>query len=216
MIAGVCVLVLAIAAAAAWAIMRSRRNGPKNSPTPAAKERDLSYGLTVQKMRDGRPYQDPFESSGQEIFENGWKFRVHLTSPQPGYLYLLNDGPAANGATTYNLLFAASEANSSDPPVAANQKTETKWMLFDEHQGTEKFWIVWAAHAVPELEAVKGVINPKDKGAIGDADQEKAVRLFLEKNSSDKPEAQKDSANKQTDLKGKGDVLVHLMELEHH
>ena len=216
LIAAAGVLVLAIAGVAAWAILRPRTNEPKNAPAPTATERLLSYGLTVQKMRDGRPYQDLFESSGQEIFENGWKFRVHLTSPQAGYLYLLNEGPAAGGATTYNLLFAASAANSNVPPVAANQKTETAWMVFDEHQGTERFWIVWAGEAVPELEAVKGVINAKDKGEIGDADQAKAVKNLLEKHSSDKPEAQKDSTNKQTNLKGKGDVLVHLMELEHH
>jgi serine/threonine protein kinase len=215
-IAGAVVLVLAIAAAAVWAIMQSRTKEPKNPPAPATAERLLSYALTVQKMREGRPYQDPFESSGQEIFENGWKFRVHLTSPQAGYLYLLNEGPAAGGATTYNLLFAASAANSNVPPVTTNQKTETAWMVFDDHQGTERFWIVWAGQAVPELEAVKGVINPKDKGEIGDAEQAKAVRLLLEKHSSDKPEVQKDSTNKQTNLKSKGDVLVHLMELEHH
>jgi eukaryotic-like serine/threonine-protein kinase len=216
LIAGVGVLVLAIAVAAAWAIMRSRTSEPKKSVAPPTTERDLNYGLTVQKMRDGRPYQDPFESSGQEIFENGWKFRVHLTSPQAGYLYLLNEGPAAGGATTYNLLFAASAANANAPPVTANEKTETKWMVFDNHQGTERFWIIWAAEAVPELEAVKGVINEKDKGEVGDADQAKAVKSLLEKHSSDKPDVQKDSTNKQTILKGKGDVLVHLMELEHH
>jgi tRNA A-37 threonylcarbamoyl transferase component Bud32 len=215
LIAGVGLLLLAIAAVAAWAIMKVNTDEAKK-PAPSASERLLSYGLTVQKMRESRPYQDPFESSGQEIFENGWKFRVHLSSPQAGYLYLLNEGPAAGGATTYNLLFAASAANSNDPPVTSNQKTETAWMVFDEHQGTEKFWIVWAGAAVPELEAVKDVINAKDKGEISDADKAKAVKLLLEKHSSDKPEAQKDSANKQTNLKVKGDVLVHLMELEHH
>ncbi len=215
-IAGVVVLVLAIAGLAAWALLRPGTNESKNPPAPPGTQRLLSYGLTVQKMRSGRPYQDRFESSGQEIFENGWKFRVHLTSPQTGYLYLLNEGPAAGGATTYNMLFAASAANSNVPPVTANQKTETAWMVFDDHQGTERFWIVWAAQAVAELEAVKGVINAKDKGEIGDADQAKAVKLLLEKHSSDKPEAQKDTVNKQTNLKGKGDVLVHLLELEHH
>ncbi|MGI8837556.1 MAG: serine/threonine protein kinase [Pyrinomonadaceae bacterium] len=215
-VAGGGVLILVIAALAAWAILSSGTDEPQNPPAPETAERFLSYGLTVQKMRAGRPYQDPFESSGQEIFENGWKFRVRLTSSQAGYLYLLNEGPSAGGATTYNLLFAASAANSNVPPVTANQKTETAWMVFDEHQGTEKFWIVWAADAVPELEAVKGVINPKDKGEIGDADQASAVKNFLAKHSSGKPEAQKDSINKQTNLKGKGDVLVHQMELEHH
>jgi len=215
-LAGVCVLVLAVAGLAAWYVIRSRTSEAKNPPPPSGAERLLSYGLTVQKMRSGRPYQDTFESSGQEIFENGWKFRMRLTSPQAGYLYLLNEGPSAAGATTYNLLSAASSTNSNVPPVTANQKIETAWMVFDEHQGTERFWIVWAAEAVPELEAVKGVINAKDKGEIGEADQARAVQRFLEKHSSEKPDARKDAVNKQTNLKGRGDVLVHLLELEHH
>jgi serine/threonine-protein kinase len=216
LLAGGGVLVIAVAVVATWFALRSRTNEAKNPPAPSGAERLLSYGLTVQKMRSGRPYQDPFDSSGQEIFENGWKFRVRLTSPQAGYLYLLNEGPAAGGATTYNLLSATSSTDSNVPPVTANQKIETAWMVFDEHQGTEKFWIVWAAEAVPDLEAVKGVINAKDKGEISDADQAKAVQRFLEKHSSEKPEAQKDATKKQTNLKEKGDVLVHLMELEHH
>jgi serine/threonine protein kinase len=210
------VLLVAIAGLAIWYVLSSRTKETKTPPEVAGTERLLSYGLTVQKMRSGRPYQDTFESSGQEIFENGWKFRMRLTSPQAGYLYLLNEGPSARGETTYNLLSAASSTTSNAPPVTANQKTETAWMVFDEHQGTEKFWIVWSAEAVPELEAVKGVINPEDKGEIGNADQAKAVREFLEKHSAAKPEAQKDARSKQTNLKGKGDVLVHLLELEHH
>jgi hypothetical protein len=216
LLAGVGLLVIAGVVLATWFALRPRTNEAKNPPAPSGAERLLSYGLTVQKMRSGRPYQDTFESSGQEIFENGWKFRMRVNSPQAGYLYLLNEGPSAAGATTYNLLSAASSTSANEPPITANQKTETAWMVFDEHQGTEKFWIVWAAKSVPELEAVKGVINAKDKGEIGDADQAKAVRRFLEKHSSDKPEMQKDSANKQTNLKGKGDVMVHLLELEHH
>lgn len=214
------VLVLALGGLAIWYLLSSdtkeAKKDDKKLPEPAVAERLLSYGLTVQKMRSGSPYQDTFESSGQEIFENGWKFRMRLNSPQAGYLYLLNEGPAAGGAITYNLLSAASAKNSNDPPLTANEKTETAWMVFDENQGTEKFWIVWAAQAVPELEAVKGVINPDDKGEIRNADQAKAVQRFLEKHASEKPEAQKDTRNKQTNLKGKGNVLVHLLELEHH
>ncbi len=212
------VLVVAIAALAIWYVTRSRTGAaePKNEPPSAAGERLLSYGLTVQKMRSGRPYQDTFESSGQEIFENGWKFRMGITSSQPGHLYLLNEGPSAGGTNTYNMLFPAPSANSGSPYVAANQDIETGWMVFDLHQGTEKFWMVWAAQAVPELDAVKGVMNSRDKGEIGDPDQAKAVQRFLDRHSSAKPQVEKDKTKKQTNLKGKGDVLVHLVELEHH
>lgn len=216
LVAGAIVIVIAVAALVTWYVIRFRQSEAKNPPAPSGSERLLSYGLTVQKMRERRPYQEPFESSGQEIFENGWKFRMHLSSPEAGYLYLLNEGPYVGDTTTYNLLVAPSSTNSNLPPVPANTKTETPWMVFDEHQGTEKFWIVWAAEAVPELEAARGRINAKDKGEIGKVDEARDVQRFLSKHSSEKPEALKDSASKQTNLKGRSDVLVHLLELEHH
>jgi serine/threonine protein kinase len=214
-LATLALLVIAAISIGAWYALRNGDTAEKNpEPGPPAAERNLSYMLTVQKMRNGRPYQDPFDSSGQEIFENGWKFRMNVNSPQTGYLYLLNEGPAAGGETTYNMLFPAPSSNSGSPYVAANQKIETGWMVFDENQGTEKFWMIWAAEAVPELEAVKGVVNPTDKGEIKDSGQSKAVRQFLEKHSS--APAEKDKTKKQTNVKAKGNVLVHHLELEHH
>src|SRR2546421_3591922 len=134
-----------------------------------AAERSLTYSLTVQKMRDNKPYQDQFESSGQEIFENGWKFRMNLTSPQDGYLYLLNEGPANGDVATYNVLFPEARTNSGSPHVSANQKLQTAWMRFDDHQGTEKFWIVWSASPVKEMEIVTDAVNDRDLGEIKDA-----------------------------------------------
>jgi serine/threonine protein kinase len=209
-------LVLAVGGLALWYALSSTKKEAKNPPPPAATERLLSYGLTVQKMRAGSPYQDTFESSGQEIFESGWKFRIRVNSPQSGHLYLLNEGPTAGGVTTYNMLHPTPSTNSGSPYLDSDQKVETGWMVFDEHQGTEKFWMVWATQPVPELDAVKGVMNPADKGEISDAEEAKAVRNFLQKHSAEKPDAQKDTGKKQTNLKGKGDVLVHLLELEHH
>jgi tRNA A-37 threonylcarbamoyl transferase component Bud32 len=180
------------------------------------RERLVAYSLTVQKMRDGKPYQDEFESSGQEIFENGWKFRMNLSSPQEGYLYLLNEGPAAGEATTYNMLFPEAKTNNGSPRVTAEQKLQTAWMRFDEHQGTEKFWIVLSVSPVKELEAVTNRVNDADQGEIKDAAQARVVRDFLQKHSSAKPEVAKDSAKKQTTVKGRGDVLVSNVELKHH
>jgi serine/threonine protein kinase len=179
-------------------------------------ERSLAYSLTVQKMRDGKPYQGEFESSGQEIFENGWKFRMNLSSPQEGYLYLLNEGPAAGDATTYNMLFPEAKTNNGSPQVTANQKLQTAWMRFDDHQGTEKFWIVLSASPVKEMETVTNRVNDVDQGEIKDAAQARAVRDFLQKHSSPQPDVTKDSAKKQTTVKGKGEVLVNYVELEHH
>lgn len=210
--------IVAAAVLGIWYLVSSRpaatEEGTKSTPAPA--ERNLSYWLTVQKMRGGRPYQDEFESSGQEIFENDWKFRLQMSSPQAGNLYLLNEGPAAEDKVTYNVLFPAPSANSGSPFVAANQKIQTGWMVFDKHQGTENFWMIWSANPVPELEAVKGVVNPTDKGEIKDAGQAQAVRDFLKQHSEPRPDTEKDKNKKQTNVKAKGDVMVHRIELEHH
>lgn len=212
------VLFAVIAAAAGIVIWkRDALFGKRAAPATAVlPERSLAYSLNVQKMRDGKPYQDPFDSSGQEIFENGWKFRMNLFSPQEGYLYLLNEGPAADNQTTYNVLFPEPRTNGGSPRVTANQNLQTAWMRFDENQGTEKFWLVWSASPVKEFESVTAVVNAKDQGEIKDSAAAGQVREFLTKHSSPKPETAKDSAKKQTTVKGKGDVLVSFIELEHH
>jgi hypothetical protein len=187
----------------------------KRGALSAAREQALTYSLTVQKMRDGKPYQVEFESSGQEIFENGWKFRMNLGTPQEGHLYLLNEGPAGN-AVTYNMLFPETKTNNGSSKVTADQKLQTAWMRFDDHQGTEKFWIVFSPTPVKEMEAVTDKINDRDQGEIKDAAQSRAVRDFLQKYSATKPEVTKDSARKLTTVKGKGELLVNSIELEHH
>jgi serine/threonine protein kinase len=179
-------------------------------------ERSLTYSLTVQKMRDGKPYQSEFESSGQEIFENGWKFRMNLTSPQDGYLYLLNEGPANGDATTYDVLFPEAKTNGGSPQVAANQKLQTAWMRFDDNQGTERFSMVWSAAPVKELESVIGSANDRDFGEIKDQGKARAVRDFLKQHSSPKPEVAKDSVKEQSIVKARTEVLVSSIEFKHH
>ena len=180
------------------------------------RERSLTYSLTVQKMRDDKPYQGEFQSSGQEIFENGWKFRMNLSSPQEGNLYLLNEGPGGDDTTTYNVLFPEAQTNGGSAHVSANQKMQTAWMRFDNNQGTEKFWIVWSASPVMELEAVKQFVNDHDLGQVKDASKARAVRQFLQQHASTKTEITKDSENDQTVAKTKGDLLVNKLELKHH
>jgi len=214
--AGVVVLALLILGVAVALRNRDALFGNNAGVNPSLPERSLAYSLTVQKMRDDKPYQGEFQSSGQEIFENGWKFRMNLTSPHEGYLYLLNEGPAEGGNVTYNVLFPEQETNSGSPRVIAGQNLQTAWMRFDEHQGTEKFWIIWTASPVKELEAVTGAVNDEDRGEIKNSAEVRTVRGFLQKHYSMNPEVAKDSAKKLTVVKGRGDVLVNMIELEHH
>jgi len=87
-----------------------------------------------------------------------------------------HDGPAAGGVTTYNLLFPEPKTNGRSAKVVADNKLQTALMRFDDHQGTERFWIVWSASPVKELDDVSRVVNAQQKGEISDINRELLLR----------------------------------------
>jgi serine/threonine protein kinase len=209
-------IVLLITALLSWLILRPANPNQGASTAPgssALSERSMTWWLTVQKTRKGRDFEQPFESAGQNIYERGYKFRFNFTSPQAGFLYLLNEGPSEGGAITFNYLFPTPASNNGSAQLAAGQRIQTRQYVFDENKGTEKFWLIWAAQPVSELEALKGLVNPRDKGTISDQAQINLLRAWLGQH----PAAQSatDEASKQTTVRGPGDVLVKLIRLEH-
>jgi len=187
----------------------------KNAAAPAKTfERELQYKLIVQKFYDGKPFQEPFEATGDEIFGDGWQFRLVMESPQGGHLYLLAESQQDQGLI---MLFPHPQQNEGASKVPAGEKIETARMQFDKNQGTEKFWIVWAEDAVPELEAVKSYVNPDDLGRIKDAEKEKAVRDLLGKTTDTevlKEEISKDKTSKT--VRSTGKILVKRAEFRHN
>jgi serine/threonine protein kinase len=211
-------IVLTVSGSIAWSLLRPSTYYYQSSATapaqlPAA-ERLLSYSFTLQKMRDGKPYQEPFESYGQGFFEGGWKFRINLSSPQDGFLYLLNE--AEGNVGPLYMIFPIPTFNNGQAHLEANQTIQSGWYVISERPGSEKLWFVWSAQPVRELEAVRGVVNPQDQGLISNQDQAKAVREFIRKHEAAKPETEKDKVSKRTSLRLRGDILVALVELEHH
>jgi len=190
-------------------IFRGRGQAPKSVAEPS---RSFSYWLTVQKMRDGRVYQDPFQSSGQEIFENGYKFRLNVSSPDPGYLYVFNEGPPEKDGTTFTMVYPTPLRNNA---FVSNQPVHTNWNTFRGQAGTENLWIVWSASPVSQLESAKTEAFDNQKGALTDGNSIRTVREFLVANSEPKPDGRKDDAGQQTQVHGTGSVLVKLAKLEH-
>jgi len=216
----VLVLVAGLVIAAAW----SRRRGETVvAPAPtssAASERKLSYWMTVQKYRDGQPFQDPFRLASEINFEKDYRVRLNVSSSQAGHLYILNEGPSSAGSTpALVVLFPSTTANEGLSFLAENQRVEIpqkSWFQFDAEEGTEKLWLIFSANAVPELEAVKQFANLKDRGLIKDADLNARVQNFLSAHAGAKVTLEKDDQLKQTSLAIVGSVLVHPIKLEHH
>ena len=200
-----------------WRSSRARPNASVAPPAPVV-ERSLTYWITVQKFRNDKAYQPPFTLAGEINFENDYRIRVNVRSLQPGYLYIINEGPPEGSAQPeYVMLFPSTTANNGSPLLAADQLVqipEQHWFQFDEEQGTEKLWLVFSNGAVPELEAVKEFASTRTRGLITDPARSGVVQNFLTTHSSSKPGYEKTEAL--TTLKTPGKLLVYAIKLEHH
>ena len=199
-------------------VWRSSRQRPAVVPTVPATtpERTLTYWITVQKFKNNKPYQDPFPLAYEINFEENYRIRVNVRSPQQGYLYVINEGPAA-AQPEYVVLFPSPTANQGSPLLTAEQLVqipEQSWIKFDAQQGVEKLWLIFSADPVPELEAVKQFANPQNKGLIPDAAHNRAVQTLLNASSTSKPTA--DKGESLTTLKAIGKLLIYPIKLEHH
>lgn len=187
---------------------------PANSrPGPSLPHRTLSYSLTVQKMGDGLPYQDPYESSGQEPFENGDKFRLSVSSRQAGYLYVFNEAPSDKGQTSFTIIYPAPPNEGSR--LEQNQNMQTDWNTFSGQKGTERFWIIWSVDEVMPLEIARHEAFKHKEGGVIDAEVARNLRDFLSEHAVPVPESSKDTAKQRTSVRASGDLLVKLLELEH-
>lgn len=184
-------------------------NNPANEAT-----REISYHLLVQKMRGGKAFEEPFKSSGQEIFENGYKFKMVFESDAAGYFYIFNEDKDADGKTIYNILYPTPKTNNGSAEVKAKQTIETNQNTFSGDSTTEIVWLIWTAEKRDDLETARTSAF-EGQGTIRD---EKNVRLlsdFVQKYKDKKLETSKDTPNRQTIVKGTGDVIVQKIELEH-
>ena len=92
---------------------------------------------------------------------------------------------------------------------------ESDWFVFDENAGTEKFWIVWSAKPLPEMQEALRFVNKNDLGEVKDAALTAKIEDILNQFATG-ISVSKDSLSKRTVVKGRGDVLAIRAELEHH
>jgi serine/threonine protein kinase len=214
-------VVIAVTAGVVMVGRRPPQPSPSASPTtvaPAAGP-ELSYYLTVQKYQDGKPYRDPMRLSREMLFGPQDRLRLTVTGAEPGYLYIVNEGPGPGGGITYNVLRPRTTEDGGSASLPAGREVHIpaadRYFAFDEAQGTENFWLIFARTEVPELEAVKGAANPEDRGVVKDPTGLQGLRSFLEQHRAAAAKATTDETARTTVLRAGGSVLVSLLKLEH-
>lgn len=210
----------ALLLAAGVVMLRKQPGTPalvSNSPVIS---RTLGYWITVQKFRNGKPFEGPFRLAKEINFERDYRLKIGFVSPDSGHLYLFNEGPpSAIGISEYNVLFPTSTTNNFSSRLEANtelQIPDSSWFTFDQEQGTEKLWVIWSSQEIPELERLKQAATSTEKGMIRDASQLKVLSDFLRQNGSSEQKVWNDSAKQQTFISQTKEPLIGVIKLEHH
>ena len=185
-----------------------------SAPIAAKNLRSLSYFLTVQKMRDKKPYQEPFQSSGQEIFENGYRFQMHFALPEDGYFYAFAEGLDERGEAVLKIQFPTPNSNNGSAEVSSKKQYETFPSEFDGTAGTEKLWILWSREKSEIAENARADAFEKS-GSVSNPNLRNKLKSFLENAAKSKTNVTKETDKKITQVEFEGDAVAHLIQLEH-
>jgi hypothetical protein len=208
------VLLIVIVGGLGAAALLFRQNSATGNNSKAEPSRFLTYSLLVQKMRGGKEYQEPFESSGQEIFERGYRFQMRLTPPDDGYLYIFAEGLDERGETAFNLIFPTPDRNNGLAGVSPVQQYETGWNEFDGKTGTENFWVIWDK-IQPEIAEQSRAEAFENLGKVKDKDLAAELGDFLNGKQNKNAVVSKDAEKKLTKVGFNDDSIVYLLQLEH-
>lgn len=174
----------------------------------------FNYWLTVQK-RDGKEYQEPFKSNGKETFENGDKFRLNVSSPNPGYLYVINESPPVPNSTSFVMIYPSAAINNGSATLGANQPVQSDWTIFSGPTGAENFWIVWSASPVTQIESAKSAAFRSMNGGLDDQNLVTVKEFLRMKQDEVKVRVTHYKASQTVLVRGPGDVLVTLAQFNH-
>jgi hypothetical protein len=190
---------------------------PVSTPTAF---REITYSIVVQKYRDEKPYDQPFEPAGDIIYEADYRLRLKVTARPAGYLYVLNEGPTQDpNAPEFLIAFPSETSNRGSAFLGENQQLlipEKTWLRFDQDRGTEKLWLIWSQNSLPLIDEASRFANDKSDGVISDSRLNTQIKQLIDAHAEPKPTVEKSENRKQTTIKSSRDVAVYLLQLEHH
>ncbi len=179
----------------------------------AGPERSLTYWLSVQRMYDGKPLGQPFNSAGRGYFHTGDRFVLNIVTPEEGALYVVDEGRDENGRTEWNIMFPTKQINQGEPLLAAQQTIRTGGYRFTGGVGVERVWLVWASRRTQILDRI--FHDALEDGMIHNPVQQAQLQDFFQQHESSSTELIQDENENKSIVKGRGDVIVRRLDFSH-
>lgn len=150
-------------------------------------------------------------------FAAGRSFRLHFSSPETGYLYLLDESSGSSGKSAeFSTVFPSPTSNNGSPLVSAGREIaipEESRLQFDSGKGTDRLWLVWSGNNLPLMDGLAKYANSRDRGVIQSPAEIQAVENFLQANYKIE---NLNLNGPGIAARGDGRMLIWRMDLEHH
>jgi hypothetical protein len=159
----------------------------------------LSYSFLNS---DGKPV-----SSGAAL-KNGSRFKIVVSSAQPGSLYAI--GVGVDGSK--QVLFPKPEQKIAST-VPAGKPVTLGWV--ESGAKESDLWLVWAAYPVGELEAAASMLNnPAYRQFAGTAGPNAEIARFLQMHKARSASVRVQRSGDKVVLRSVGDPLVYSVKLQ--
>ena len=182
-----------------WAFFKNK-NTQTATANVAAPVRSFSYWLDLTRVARGTASDTSIRASGQEVFTSGDHFTVKFSSPQPGYLYLLNEGRNYKDDTSFYYI--------GKYTIKPDTQTSSSQLGFDNKDGTEQFWLVFSQAPVEIFEEHRPPLEIP-------LEQTLRVQEYLNQSVPTDLTSTEDMANAQTRVSGSGEAIAYKVLLRH-
>ena len=196
------IILLAILSAGGVFTWRWLKNGNTQTEPPAVTipRRSFSYWLDLTRVAKGTAVDTTIRASGQEVFTSGDHFTVNFSSPQAGYLYLINEGRNYKDETSF--YYIEKYTVKPDTQVSSSQ------LGFDNKDGAEQFWFLFSGAPVDVFEEHH---PPRE---IPPAETLR-VQKYLSQSVPADLKSEEDMSNAQTEVTGSGAAIAYKVSLRH-
>jgi len=188
---------------------------PRPLTSPTTQTKGFNYWLTVQRTHEGKDYQGPYKSNGDDVFDNGDKFQLNVQSIYSGYVYIFNDGPPEAGTTSFRLIYPKPTVNDGSASVGDNHTVQTEWITFRGPAGTDNFWIVWSASPVAELESAKNEGLNHPQAGLTDQNVVNLKGYLKTMDAEVNARAARIKASQDVQVRKRSDIVLTLAEFKH-
>src|ERR1044072_3667336 len=196
------IILLAILSAGGVFTWRWLKNGNTQTEPPAVTipRRSFSYWLYLTRVAKGTAVDPTIRASGQKVFTSGDHFTVNFSSPQAGYLYLINEGRNYKDETSF--YYIEKYTVKPDTQVSSSQ------LGFDNKDGAEQFWFLFSGAPVDVFEEHH---PPRE---IPPAETLR-VQKYLSQSVPADLKSEEDMSNAQTEVTGSGAAIAYKVSLRH-